>query len=411
MWKMLGVVGIAVLLGGCAGDDDGAGPSAPSECKVCAPGARTCLGNVSLLCADDGKASTAEPCLGGQTCDPVTGACKASSCPSPYARECVDGKLSVCKGADMIAEACPADTACVAGACVATTCKDGDTACGHGVILTCAGGTWGETSACGASERCEAKGGAACVARKCEPGAPLCVDADGDGTFETSTICATDGGGPVSEGSTDCAAKGGTCNGGFCVCVAVPAGGDDGGGDVGGVDAGPTEDATDATTTDIVLPPQDVPQLEKPDKGQATMGGELIDFDSSGLANWVMLAGEDGASELGVLQIILAAGVRKVEIQVHPTEVGWTGSVNSDAGGDILGFIGYNDGTRLNVDFTWGAGTSTKVQFPGSWDITIEENGGYGGRVVGKFYGKLAHVSGAGTLDVVEGTFDVRHTN
>lgn len=425
MWKLLGrnvamLVGAAVLLplwsiGGCAGDEDTGGAAVPTECKVCAPGSRTCLGNVSVLCADDGKASTPEPCLGGQTCDPTTGTCKASNCPSTYARECADGKLSVCKGADMIAEDCPADTVCASGACVPATCADGDTACGQGVVLSCAGGAWSATTTCTAEQRCGTKDdAAACVARKCEAGTPICVDANGDGTFETSTTCATDGGGPVSDGSIDCAAKGGTCNGGYCACTATPVGGGDAvGADAVGADTSePEGDATDAAITpDIVIPQQDVPQLEKPDKAAATIGGELIDFDSSGLANWIALAGDEGPSEFGVLQIILAAGVRRIEIQVQPTEIGWTGSINSDAGGDIIGFIGYNDGTRIAVDFTYGAGTSTKVQFPGSWDITIDENGGYDGRVVGKFYGTLTHVSGAGTLEIVEGTFDVHHSN
>lgn len=419
-WFSLAHVGslgaVALLVGACAGDDGGT-VEPPKECAVCSPGARVCVGTASVLCADDGRSATAEPCLAGQVCDPASGACKASNCPSPGARECAGDQLSVCKGADMVAEACPADTACVSGACVAAACTDGDTACGFGVVLSCAGGTWAVSSTCVAGERCATSAGSAsCATQKCAPGTPICVDGDGNGTFETSTFCALDGSGPDSGAATDCSALGGLCDKGLCTCVGT--GGDAdavaGVGDaVAGSDAGSSggDVEEDAGAPDVNVPKPDVPQLQKPDKAQATLNGEQVDFDSLGVANWIASAGDDGPSEFGILQIKLAAGTRTMEIQVAPTTIGWTGSINSDAGGDIVGFIGYNDSTVPGADFTHGAGTYPKGSFPGSWDITIEENGGFGGRVAGTFFGTLSHVSGGGNLEVLEGTFDVHHTN
>lgn len=404
---------LVILAAGCASDDPPA--EAPKECKVCSPGARTCVGATSVLCADDGRSATAEPCLAGQVCDAATGACAASSCPAPGARECAGADLSVCKGANMVTEPCPTDTACVSGACVPATCADGDTACGFGVVLTCAGGAWTEGTKCGAGEVCSAPAtGAACVAQKCDPGAPICADADGDGTFETALSCALDGSGPVLGDAVDCAKLSGTCDQGLCTCAGTGGGADAGG--IGGPDgaiadagsdAGPTEDVAE----DVFVPQPDVPVLQKPDKASATLNGEQVDFDSLGVANWIAQAGEDGPSEFGILQIKLAAGTRTMEIQIAPTTVGWTGSINSDAGGDIVGFIGYNDATVPGADFTHGAGTYPKGTFPGSWDITIEENGGFGGRVSGTFFGTLSHVAGGSNLEVLEGTFDVHHSN
>ena len=118
---------------------------------------------------------------------------------------------------------------------------------------------------------------------------------------------------------------------------------------------------------------------------------------------------EDGV--YGTWQSTLASGVKVVEIEIRPVKLGYTGVVDSEQGGDITGFIGYNDGTvPQGVDFAYGAGTNDKGQaFAGSYHVEVTRNDGPGGRVEGTFYATL--VSGDGSVQVVieNGTFAINH--
>ena len=413
---LCGALLLAASAFSCASDE--AGPPAaanPNECEVCSPGSVQCIGSYSVTCAADGRSMSALPCADDQFCEVTSGTCKSSECPSPGYRACNGSKLDKCKAGVVVSESCPTGEACVGGACVKTTCTDGETACGFGAVLECAGGGYTVKTQCAAGERCKVEAGAAgCAKQICTPGAALCADQDKDGVFELAHVCNDEGSGPVPELAQDCKAKGGACEAGLCKC-GVPVGGVDtdatSGDTIAEVDAGPTGgDVDSGTSDDAIVINLDVPQLEPLDKGKATINGEEIVFDGVPVG-WIPASADEGSEGLGILQIQMSAGLRIIELQVGPVPPDWSGSINTSAGGDVAGFIGYNDGTAPpEVDFTYGAGVSSKGgDYAGSWDITIDTNGGHGGRVSGSFYGTLNNYQGAGELEMKDGIFDIKY--
>jgi hypothetical protein len=311
-------------------------------------------------------------------------------------------------------------------------CEPGTVICKGNWSVTCgADGKSVETVACPASQACEAASGTCQPQSDCTPGTPgcaggdgeattctpgqrLCADPDGDGITEAVLVCNAEGSGNDPSLTEDCTDVYGYCEAGFCRCGEPAAPGEGGeGGDSIAVDGADDPDAGDGEGggDDTIVIDLDVPPLEKPDIASASIDGETVDFDSFASANWIA-AGED-AQGFGVLQILMAAGQRQVELQVSPTPIGWTGNVNADAGGDIGGFIGFNDGTTgPETDFKYGAGFSSKGgAYGGNFDITINENGGPGGRVTGTFFGMLNLAAGDGPqqIEIIEGSFDVAH--
>lgn len=407
----------------CSDDGDSGGKGGiqekfnESKCLVCTPNSSFCDGPWSLTCASDGKSTAATACSVGQTCDTVAGQCILSNvCSGEGVRDCSpDGAtVRICESGVYSDTPCGDGNTCVAGTCVSTTCVDGAGACGFRAALTCSQGTW-SVSQCGDGKACYAADGKAqCVDWFCEPGSRSCADLDDDGVTETVRLCGADGTAYDSKYTRDCSKTFAFCDSGTCRC-GIPAN-DITGGDASGSDDVVSNGADSFVFPDTgggIEPPIDAGKIELPDIAYVTLNGDLIEFDSFASANFVPANPLDGPGGLGFLQILMASGQKQVELQISPTTVGWTGNVNADAGGDIGGFIGYNDGTAPpEVNFRYGAGTSSKGDaFGGNYVIDVLENGGPGGRVKGTFSGmmNLGFGDGPATMEVVDGYFDVAH--
>lgn len=422
-WRVA-VVALAFMAAACAGDSGDSGGQGgdqdkfnESKCLVCAPNSTVCDGPWSLTCASDGKSTSAAACSAGQTCNSVSGQCVLSNeCSAEGARDCsADGTMvRICASGSYSDTPCDDGDTCVAGNCVAASCADGAAQCGFRAALLCSQGTWG-VSECASGKACYAADGKAqCVDWFCEPGSRSCADLDGDGVTETVRVCAADGTAYDPQHTRDCSKDFAFCESGLCRCGTPPV--DSGGGDASGSDAlggGGADSFVFPDTGGGIEPPIDAGKIELPDIAYVTLNGDLLEFDSFASANFVPANPLDGPGGLGFLQILMASGQKQVELQISPTTVGWTGNVNADAGGDIAGFIGYNDGTAPpEVNFRYGAGTSSKGDaFGGNYVIDVVENGGPGGRVKGTFSGmmNLGFGDGPSTMEVVDGYFDVAH--
>jgi hypothetical protein len=162
--------------------------------RVCDPGARTCDGDVVVVCDERGASSTLEPCAAQADCaDAALGcACVEAECRVrqclPGGGRCVGALLQACEddGLGYAAPAeCPDDTVCLAGACIPDECTPGATRCAGDTLLRCeAGNRWTTTDCAASGQLCTTSGEASvCGARVCTPLAVACVD------IETLGVC------------------------------------------------------------------------------------------------------------------------------------------------------------------------------------------------------------------------------
>ena len=125
---------------GCGGDDP---PPACAE-TLCQPTTSVCLGDDLATCAVDGKTWTVSPCSDGR-CNPSTNSCELYKC-KPFSQICgTDGtSYDSCpeSGSGLQPGSCAANTTCVGGACVETSCASGTTRCGYRQVLTCLNEAW-----------------------------------------------------------------------------------------------------------------------------------------------------------------------------------------------------------------------------------------------------------------------------
>ncbi|MDX2023317.1 MAG: Ig-like domain-containing protein [Deltaproteobacteria bacterium] len=154
------------------GIDDGAslptsgdGGAAPA----CTPGAKSCNGNIVLLCNAGGALVDSEEC---------TGLCQGGNCVgecTPGALQCVGDGARTCAATGMWGApvACPAG--CAEGGCL-PACTAGTTRCNGNQLETCANGAWSNPMACDYTCRAATASAPAACAGECQPGsAPRCL--------------------------------------------------------------------------------------------------------------------------------------------------------------------------------------------------------------------------------------------
>jgi hypothetical protein len=264
-------------------------------------------------------------------------------------------------------------------------------------------------------ETCGDSGGVAqCAAQKCAPGERTCADKDGDGYLETIQVCNDLGTGGEPSLTVNCGATHAACFetdlGAFCKCEAPKRVGTETGGDESGDETGDEDDLVGEIDIqlgeDFVQIGGDIPEPEKPDLASAYKNGEEISFDSYASVNFLEDPETPGK---GILQIIMAAGQKTLELQIHGVEANWVGGINADALGEVAGIMGYNDGSASQDEvqgFKWGSGGD----FGGNYDFTVDTNDYPDGRITGSFIGLLNIVPGQVGLEQIEfedGTFDL----
>ena len=384
---------------GCAEPE----PTVTPTCEVCEAGSQKCLGEYAATCDDDGGGWTAISCLATQTCEASSGECKTSLCPERGYRGCSGPEtVETCVAGALEKTACGVGEMCEAGRCVAATQEA--TYCGYKALITVADG--GVTSvACGAGQVCfeEGEDGPACGLPVCVPGERICRDRDGDGINEISQVCNQDGTGADGSLEEDCGAMLGTCIAGFCSCAEPVTDSEQ------DVEVPGEPEAEDVIVGDISIGfadtfvEADVPELQAPNQAEAWVGGSKIKFTSYAKVNY--------QENVKRLVIAFANGQKKVEIGIAEATETWSGTVTEQTPG---AFIGFNDGSGVTGEFKWGAGASPNgtVYEGGTMSVTIDENGGPGGRVVGTFQADLGLAPGedGAPIGMSDGSFDIHFT-
>lgn len=370
---------VTIHANGCGGDD------APAACaaSLCQATTSTCLGNSVASCGVDGTTWTVSPCSDGK-CNPSTNSCELYKC-KPLSQICgTDGSsYDRCpeSGSGLQPGTCAANTTCVGGACVETSCSAGETRCGYRQVLTCVNDVWNVDAICSGSDVCVDGDPAACEAPECEPGSSFC---------ESETVAVTcDVEGSIA--STRTCAGNEVCQGGHCrpkIC-----GVDDGNAGDAGSDAGQASDAGSSQNTGPEVTP---PPLEQISKIDFTLGGTPQSFNLNARADYV--------TSTSTLKVSAGSGNRKIEANFGPIDAFVVGAFADTDTSEIVVTVCYYDGVSE------GQAPGCTVGFSHSsltYNAELTENNNPG-RVVGSFSALMEDALGQ-PMEITEGVFDVPH--
>lgn len=411
---------------GC-GDDE----PAPASCTndLCTEGETRCLGNVLATCElldGDGEPPRwrYESCGASRACTagPSGQACETRKCTNLGTGSCLDAQtLFICdeSGLSSDPQDCASDEVCSSGACVESSCEEGATRCGSGVVLTCSSGVY-EASDCGADEVCMVEGGeATCVARLCDPEAAWCEDGvaqvcNYDGTEITTTTC---------KGTE-------VCNSGFCEALLCNG--------KNNVDPGSGVAQSDVVSGDAIECEGEETQCLDEDSLQICQGGlwitqncgsnqvctdvdgvdackakaapplekiGKITFNLAGVPNTFDLnARADYISSDSMLKIGGASGTRKIELNFAPIESLTVGQFSDTGTSETVLTVCYYDGGEVVESPGCAVGFSHSSSL---YTAQIDEWNGIGASVVGTFEATLNDAGGS-TLAITDGVFDVK---
>jgi len=430
---MIVLLCLSVPLTAC-GDEETSAPSCVES--LCEEGETRCLGNVLSTCErQDGDDAPPrwryESCGTSNACSAGTSglACVSRKCTNLGTGGCIDlDTLFVCdlSGLSLDDQDC-GDDLCVgtteSGACVPSTCEDGETRCGgRALTLSCSGGSW-TSQECGDDEGCVEEGGeASCVAMVCEAERAWCEDG-------VAMVCNHDG--SVVE-EQECAANQ-VCNSGFCESLMCNG--------ANNIDPGSGQSVPDVVSTDAYeCDPGAVECLDEDSiqrcegglwvienctaneictnvdgtdtcKGKAAPPLEktgVITFDLAGTPNTFDLnARADYISSVPVLKISGAHGTRKIELNFSPIELTALGQFkDTDVGRDpeTIVTVCYFDGGEVVESPSCPVGFSHSSTV---YTAVIDEWNGIGSSVVGTFETTLVDKDN-NSLSITNGVFDVK---
>ena len=375
---------------------------------ICEPGSAVCLegGLYMGTCLEDGKNYKVKYCGDGFHC--LGGECVTDGC-TPGVSICKgDEAVKTCDGVGSgyqpeqpcVADADGNETVCKYGLCVMETCFAGNKACGVGYILECQadGSGWKELP-CEDGQYCD-PATITCVEQLCKPGSRVCLN---EGSWQG---CSADG--SKMEAVVSCGADQ-ACSQGFCFDKVCEPGTIEPEKDVVAGDisldtmVGDTDGDVVPSEVKEVKKDKETTPLEKLNVGTVKVNGEEWKFDLDLSSSYVA---EDQRLQISMNKFDNITNLNyQLEITLSPVEEFTVGKYNSEEPGEVTVEVRMNDGTSEPGD------PSSWKYTASAFEVTIEDFGPVGGRIIGKFTATLADKDGGPSLTLTEGVFDIKRSN